>query len=112
MYTLMSDPPTSQVRPTLIKHQRLHLIAAVQADGFEIFQFSKIPQLQGVILSTCGQVVAVLGEGDGGDGARVAGEVGHVGALLQVPDLNLRIGRARPKNEPVRVEFGRRSEHS
>jgi hypothetical protein len=55
---------------------------------------------------TCSQVVSVLREGDGGDRADVAGEVGHIGALLQVPDLDLRVGRPRPEDQTVRVELG------
>ena len=38
----------------------------------------------------------------------MAGEVGHVGALLQVPDLNLRVCRARPEDQAVRVELSAR----
>lgn len=54
---------------------------------------------------TCGQVVSVLREGDGGDRARVAGEVGHICALLQIPDLDLGVGGSRPEDQTVRVEL-------
>lgn len=54
---------------------------------------------------TCGQIVSVLRESDGGDGSRVAGEVGHVGALLQIPNLNLGVGRTGAKNETIRMEL-------
>lgn len=57
---------------------------------------------------TCSQIVSVLREGDGGDGARVAGEVGHIGALLQIPDLDLGISRPSAKNETIGVELSTR----
>ena len=56
-------------------------------------------------LLTCGQIVSVLRESNGGDGAGVAWEVGHIGALLQIPDLDLGISRSSAKNETVRVEL-------
>lgn len=58
-----------------------------------------------LVVPTCGQIVSVLRESNGGDGARVAWEVGHVGALLQIPDLDLRISRPSAKNETIRVEL-------
>lgn len=54
---------------------------------------------------TCSQIISILRESDAGDGARVAGEVGHVGALLQVPDLDLGISRPSAKNETIGVEL-------
>ena len=36
----------------------------------------------------------------------MAREVSHVGALLQVPDLDLRVGRPCPEDQTVRVELG------
>lgn len=54
---------------------------------------------------TCSQIVSILRESNGGDGAGVAWEVGHVGALLQIPDLDLGISRPSAKNETVRVEL-------
>lgn len=54
---------------------------------------------------TSSKVVSVLGEGDGGDWARVTREVGHIGALLQIPDLNLRVCRTSAENQTVRVEL-------
>lgn len=57
------------------------------------------------VVLTCGQIVSVLREGNGGDGARVAREVGHIGAFLQIPDLDLGISRPSAKNETIRVEL-------
>lgn len=54
---------------------------------------------------TCGQIVSILRESNGGDGARVAREVGHIGTLLQIPDLDLRISSSSSKNETIRVEL-------
>ena len=36
----------------------------------------------------------------------MAGEVGHVGALLQIPDLDLGVRRAGSKDETVGMELG------
>lgn len=55
---------------------------------------------------TCGQIVSILRESNGGDRTRVAREVGHIGALLQIPDLDLGVSRASAKNETIRVELG------
>lgn len=57
------------------------------------------------VTRTRGEVVSVFGEGDGGDRTGVAGEVRHVGALLQVPNLDLRVGRAGSENQTVGVEL-------
>lgn len=57
---------------------------------------------------TCGQVVSVLREGDGCHRARVSREVCHVGALLQIPNLDLGVGRASTEDQTVRVELGAR----
>lgn len=54
---------------------------------------------------TCGQIVSVLRESNGGDRSRVTGEVGHVGALLQIPNLNLGVRSTSAKNETIRVEL-------
>ena len=35
----------------------------------------------------------------------MAWEVGHVGALLQIPNLDLRVSGTGPKNETIRVEL-------
>ncbi len=50
---------------------------------------------------TCGsgEVVSILGEAEGRDLARVAGEVGHVALLLQVPDLDVRVSCSRPHQQ-------------
>ena len=50
-----------------------------------------------MIILACrrGQIVSVLGEAEGRNLARMAGKVGHIGALLQVPDLDVGVGRAR-----------------
>lgn len=57
------------------------------------------------VVVTCSQIVSVLRESNGGDRARVAGEVGHVGALLQIPDLDLRVSCSSTKDETIRVEL-------
>lgn len=57
-------------------------------------------------MQTCGQIVSVLRESDGGHRSGVAREVGHVGALLQIPNLDLGVGRTGAKNETIRVELG------
>lgn len=58
-----------------------------------------------LVVVTCGQIVSVLRESNGGDGARVAREVGHISALLQIPNLNLGVSRTSAKNETIRVEL-------
>ena len=50
----------------------------------------------------------VFRERDGGDGALVSLEVGHVGALFQVPDLDDGVFSARGEDQTVRVELGAR----
>ena len=50
--------------------------------------------------------LTVLREGDVGDGARVSGEVGHIGSLLQVPDLDDGVLCASAKDQAVRMELG------
>lgn len=54
---------------------------------------------------TCGQVITVLRESNGCDWTRVSREVGHVGALLQIPNLDLGVSRASTKDQTVRVEL-------
>lgn len=57
------------------------------------------------VVLTCGQIVSVLRESNGGDGARVAWEVGHIGTLLQIPNLDLGISSSGTKNETIRMEL-------
>lgn len=107
-----------------------NLIVIIQSNGLEVLQLPQIPQLQRAILSTynsitpiknkyknkvgggrrhasltSSKVVSVLGEGDGGDWARVTREVGHIGALLQIPNLNLRVCCTSAENQAVRMEL-------
>lgn len=58
-----------------------------------------------LVVVTCSQIVSVLRESNGGDGARVAGEVGYIGALLQIPDLDLRVSCSSTEDETIRVEL-------
>lgn len=41
----------------------------------------------------------------------MAWEVSHVGALFQIPNLNLGVGRASAKNETIRVELSTRESY-
>lgn len=59
----------------------------------------------GLVVVTCGQIVSVLRESDGGDRARVSGEVGHISALLQIPNLDLGVSSASAKNQTIRMEL-------
>lgn len=61
--------------------------------------------VQLAVVLTCGQIVSVLRESNGGDGSRVAWEVGHICTLLQIPDLDLRISSPSAKNKTIRVEL-------
>lgn len=54
---------------------------------------------------TCGQIVSILRESNGGHRTRVAREVCHIGALLEIPDLDLGISSASSKNETIRVKL-------
>lgn len=69
------------------------------------------------VVLTCGQIVSILRESNGGDRSRVAWEVGHICTLLQIPDLDLRISSPGAKNETIRVELstgkscGHRQDH-
>lgn len=51
-----------------------------------------------LVVFTCGQIVSILRESNGGDRTRVTREVSHIGALLQIPDLDLGVSRASAKN--------------
>lgn len=64
-----------------------HLEVVVQLQRLEILEFAQIPEFDGGVVGRRGQVVAVLREGDAGDGARVAGEIGHVGAFLGIKQV-------------------------
>lgn len=97
--------PQGQVSSTLVKDEGLHLKVVIQLQRLEVLQFAQIPELDRGVVGRRGQVVAILGEGNAGDGARVAREVGHVGSLLQVPDLDLRVHGACSENESIRVEL-------
>ena len=55
-----------------------YLISILQLKSFEVLQLPQIPKFDAGVVSGSGQVVTVLREGECGDLARVAGEVGHV----------------------------------
>lgn len=65
----------------------------------------KIPSTRPDIHVTCSQIVSVLRESNGGDRARVAWEVCHIGAFLQIPDLDLGVSCSSAKDEAVRMEL-------
>ena len=70
-----------QVRAAAVEAEVLHLVAVLQLQRLEILQFPQIPELDAGVVRGGGQVVAVLREGEGGDLAGVAREVGHVRLL-------------------------------
>lgn len=96
-----------QVCAALIEAQLLDGVPLLQLDRLEILQLPQVPQLYAGVLRRRSQIVTVLGEGNRGDGSDVAGEVGHVALLLQIPDLDLRVLRARAEDEAVGVELRR-----
>lgn len=61
-----------------------HLKVVIQLQCLKVLKLAQIPELDRGVVGRSGQVVAILGEGNAGDGARVAREVGHIGALLRV----------------------------
>lgn len=63
-----------------------------------------VKEILSVIL-TRGKIVSILRESNRGYRARVAWEVGNIGALLQIPDLDLGISCPSAKNETIRVEL-------
>ena len=51
------------------------------------------------------KIPTVLRECNAGNGSRVSGEVGHIGALLQIPDLDDRVFCTSTKDKTVRMEL-------
>ena len=92
---ILQHPEQSKVaglgRPTpgQGKREPTNLEVVVQLQRLEVLQFTQVPQLDGGVVCSRGQVVAVLREGNAGDGARVPREVGHVGAFLGAGGSNV-----------------------
>lgn len=95
-----------QIRSALIEAQILDLVAILQLNRLEVFQFSQIPELHARIRGSCRQIVAVFGEGNRADLASVSGEVRHVALLLQVPNQHLCVLSSCAKDQTVRMELG------
>lgn len=64
--------------------KEVYLKVVIQLQRLKVLKFAQIPEFNRGVIGRCSQVVAVLREGNAGDGARVAGEVGHIGALLRL----------------------------
>ena len=90
----------------MIKIIGTYLVIVVQGDVLEVLQLAQIPELDDGIVGRGGQVVTVLGEGKGGDRAGMSGEISHVGAFLEIPNLDDAVGRSRPEDQTVGVELG------
>ena len=67
-----------QVRSTLVKAEVADLVSLVQLNGFEVLEFPQIPKLDTRIIGRSGQVVTILGEGEGGDLTAVSFKVGNI----------------------------------
>lgn len=64
--------------------KEVYLKVVIQLQRLKVLKFAQIPEFNRGVIGCRSQVVAVLRKGNAGDGARVAGEVGHISALLQL----------------------------
>lgn len=94
-----------QVRAALVEAQLLDHVPLLQLDRLEVLQLAQIPKLDACVLRRRRKVITVLRERYRGDGSHVAGEVGHVALLLQVPNLDLRVLGTRAEDEAVGMEL-------
>ena len=72
----------SQVGTRPVEGEVRHLVALIQLEGLEVAELPEIPEPHCGIFGGSGEVVTILGEGNGGDGSTVPWAIKYKSSIV------------------------------